>query len=638
MAVAAAGSGEVAAPWIEGAPDTDATSKSLQDLLEEYKEFRSAALKDARRKGSQVREAAAADAEWSGEGDWTSLANTWVEAEEAAMAEGVAENIQALQAFFERGLSNVDSAALSAVATTLGGSAPLASAEEESRWEFRLRPVLQDSAQGVLVQLAREWSHEAECVGCCARTHAFILEWLGASIGCLPSNGTPTQGRLRSRPLHCLVAGSGTGRLAFEVARALPAESSVEALDASLPALVVCRAMLLGGATAPDLGALRVHADLLADPQGRPLAARAAGSTLRPPDAALAAAARTSLRLRLGDLLARSGPSGSEGAYDAVCTVYVLDAVASLPQALRRIAALLRPGGLWLLCGADPLRYLHPDAGHFSWEEMVALLPAVGLHPIGQDCFKAHYVPGGGRCDTVRCLCCRKESGEVPINEQEVSPPIRGSFEVPINEQVSPPIHGPIKHVEAAPMGEPVARASSPVPTSTFWAVSPPRSVSPPRGAWRVSPPRSMPRQALPAQEVAKVVSHTVPKVNWVDRPVQHVEWVLEKVAGPPPPGATVIDGPAVAKVFGPTSPTSSALPQLAAPASSLPYPVAPLGVAPLTPQGPQSPAWWGTVGSPPGSQLTSPIAGWGMASSPSGSQVTSPTVPIAGSPGGRRW
>mmetsp|Transcript_123367 Transcript_123367/g.360210 ORF Transcript_123367/g.360210 Transcript_123367/m.360210 type:complete len:154 (-) Transcript_123367:38-499(-) len=98
----------------------------------------------------------------------------------------------------------------------------------------------------------------------------------------------------------------------------------------------------------------------------------------------------------------------TEDGYDAVVTVYVLDAVPSLPHALRRISELLRPGGLWLYCGADPLRYLHPNAGHFTWEELLALLPAVGLQVLEERSVQEKYIPGFDRRDMVRCVCCRR--------------------------------------------------------------------------------------------------------------------------------------------------------------------------------------------------------------------------------------
>merc|ERR1712048_1179844 len=57
-------------------------------------------------------------------------------------------------------------------------------------------------------------------------------------------------------------------------------------------------------------------------------------------------------------------------------TLFVLDCVASLPDAIAAIAKALKPGGIWVNCG--PLRK-HRESRPFTFTDIMALAKASGM-------------------------------------------------------------------------------------------------------------------------------------------------------------------------------------------------------------------------------------------------------------------
>eukprot|EP00746_Dinoflagellata_sp_MGD_P045923 gnl/MRDRNA2_/MRDRNA2_21291_c0_seq1.p1 gnl/MRDRNA2_/MRDRNA2_21291_c0~~gnl/MRDRNA2_/MRDRNA2_21291_c0_seq1.p1 ORF type:complete len:196 (+),score=33.96 gnl/MRDRNA2_/MRDRNA2_21291_c0_seq1:89-589(+) len=126
------------------------------------------------------------------------------------------------------------------------------------------------------------------------------------------------------------------------------------------------------------------------------------------PDSAAAAARH--LRLWHGDFVQKGGPSS----FDAVVTAFLLDAVASLPDAVAAVARRLRPGGIWVNIG--PLKFNYKDSPHFSFAELAALAVVFGFdveeETAVQEC---DYVPrafstGCREVYDVRLLVARKRS------------------------------------------------------------------------------------------------------------------------------------------------------------------------------------------------------------------------------------
>merc|ERR1712190_469098 len=68
--------------------------------------------------------------------------------------------------------------------------------------------------------------------------------------------------------------------------------------------------------------------------------------------------------------------AGLEAQFDAVVSLFLLDAVASLPAAVSAIAKLLRFGGVWVNYG--PLRK-HREARPFTFGDISLLAEANGL-------------------------------------------------------------------------------------------------------------------------------------------------------------------------------------------------------------------------------------------------------------------
>jgi len=414
-------------PQIEGAPPPRIASTVLRDLIEDYRDRRSLALRDARKKTQQIRTAVQQGSSQEEKSTslvpgWNILADKWEEVEEKVMRAGMTVNVDTLLNIFQQGLSQekqqfhivevtAEEAKTGPYKHSLSPGVPATPLEEESRWEFCLAPLCQDSAHAVFLQLAREWSHESANANCLTRTSAFTCGELMAEA--CQSAHTPCSresfGQTLARPLRVLVPGCGTGRIAYDVAAALPEGSAIHAMDASLAMLVAFRAILRQNKMQQEPKLWRIYPGLLADPNSWSLNARSATASLQPPNAHEVEHAANSLHLHLSDFLVSRG-SKDQTRYDAVVTVYFLDAVASLPEVLQCIVASLRSGGIWIQCGADPLRFLHPDAGHFSWDEMKALAFALGFRLVKEESFVAEYMPHASQSIVNRCICFRLDN------------------------------------------------------------------------------------------------------------------------------------------------------------------------------------------------------------------------------------
>ena len=180
---------------------------------------------------------------------------------------------------------------------------------------------------------------------------------------------------LRSSPSgSVLLPGCGTGRLAWEVACALP-EASVLGTEVSEAQLAVARYML--GCT--QVRALTVRPWL--DESGNNATEQSRLAALQVPDVA-PGGAPPKLELHLVPAAAaRLVPaSAARQQVDVVCTCFFLDCLKDTLAGVRAVRDALRPGGLWIFAG--PLEYHSWPGLCPTLNQLVELAAEEGLEPL----------------------------------------------------------------------------------------------------------------------------------------------------------------------------------------------------------------------------------------------------------------
>ena len=204
----------------------------------------------------------------------------------------------------------------------------------------------------VLAHLARDWSD----AGATARrkAHRPVLRLVS-----------------RLAPSRILVPGAGACRLAWEMAAM---GHRVEANDASVHMLLAARSLMVWRESPLRLFPwVRCAAGVLR--RSACLAAAVA------PDVGVKSVPH--LTLQAGDFMAMYSPErwpAQLASWDCIVTCYFLDTLVDAPAVVRRIVALLAPGGRWINFG--PLHWHEPAAGllRLTYEELLALLRLRGLH------------------------------------------------------------------------------------------------------------------------------------------------------------------------------------------------------------------------------------------------------------------
>lgn len=243
-----------------------------------------------------------------------------------------------------------------------------------------------DAGTQVLRGLARDWSDA--CAAVRAQSLEPVLRCLEEHLGS------------RAAGARLWVPGCGLGRLAVEAAARLGCAVTASDESAAMLAAFVGLSQRRRAAFFPALDAA---APGLAGAEER----------FREAEAVMvdeaAAAAESLVTLEHGDCTA---PGGREAAFEAVATVFVLDAVASLPLAVRAAAAALREGGVWINYG--PLRAHRGGSPPFTFADVAALAEAYGLTVLKDERFAdCDYVPrevAGGMREVydVQLLVARK--------------------------------------------------------------------------------------------------------------------------------------------------------------------------------------------------------------------------------------
>lgn len=306
-------------------------------LIGQYGEDASNAVRSAQARACSLREAGALTAAGAAEETVTALKAAAVANRSTLTSLLTAEN-------FER-VRSADAADETANGSARGGA-------------------LYDSGVQVLRCLARDWCEACGAVR--AQSLGPVLQRLEAYFG--EGAGDDAGGGQTTR--RVLVPGCGMGRLALELAARLGPGATVVANDESAAMLAGLASLIVRQPSEP----LVLHPALDAAASGL----RGASERLAPVEVdlggdLLASAGR--LVLDHGDFTQTIASSGG-GIFDAVATLFVLDCVSSLPDAVRAVATALRPGGLWVNCG--PLRR-HRSAPPWCFEDIPALAEACGL-------------------------------------------------------------------------------------------------------------------------------------------------------------------------------------------------------------------------------------------------------------------
>ncbi|MGQ0383609.1 MAG: methyltransferase domain-containing protein [Gammaproteobacteria bacterium] len=208
---------------------------------------------------------------------------------------------------------------------------------------------------------------------------------LAAVVGALPAG---------SRPARVLVPGAGASRLACDLHARLAPELTV-ALDFN-PLFILAAARITAG-TALELYEFPIAPKNIAE---HAVLRRLAAPAAPPPGLAFV----------LGDATA---PPFRPGSFDLVLTPWLIDILAEpMSRQLRRINALLAPGGSWVnhgslaFTGADPAEAL-------SLEELLEMLPAAGFARAAaresQMPYLASPASRHAREETIITFCARKE-------------------------------------------------------------------------------------------------------------------------------------------------------------------------------------------------------------------------------------
>ena len=146
-------------------------------------------------------------------------------------------------------------------------------------------------------------------------------------------------------PVRILVPGCGQGRLAYEIASALPSEAAVLGVEISDAQLAFASHFLNGGANRLDF-----HPWLDAFANNLDVESRA--GRLSAPDILTTSRSSSNLSLRQGDFVKE--PSSAQK-HQIVVTSFLLDCVDDLVGGMRAVRQSLAPNGLWVYAG--PLHY-----------------------------------------------------------------------------------------------------------------------------------------------------------------------------------------------------------------------------------------------------------------------------------------
>ncbi|MGQ0430391.1 MAG: methyltransferase domain-containing protein [Gammaproteobacteria bacterium] len=208
---------------------------------------------------------------------------------------------------------------------------------------------------------------------------------LAAVAGVLPAG---------HRPARVLVLGAGAARLACDLHAKLTPTVTV-ALDFN-PLFILAAARIAGGATL-ELYEFPIAPKSIAD---HAVLRRLAAPALPPPGLAFV----------LGDATA---PPFRPGRFDLVLTPWLIDVLGEpMHRQLRRINALLAPGGAWVNHGSLAFADSDPAAA-LTLEELLELLPAAGFARTAAQESRMPYLSSPAsrhaREETVISFCARKE-------------------------------------------------------------------------------------------------------------------------------------------------------------------------------------------------------------------------------------
>lgn len=247
--------------------------------------------------------------------------------------------------------------------------ANLVAAAEFTTLEGVVRPddgaAMYDDACQALRGLARDWTDAGAAVR--SQSLGLVVQRLVDYLG---SN---------AEALRILVPGCGLGRLALEVACKLGCH--VVANDESAMMIGTLAGLLQRGRVSFFPGLTASAPDSSPGVTGRCREAEAVVT-----DDLAASASRVLLEHR--DFCDAGRP---EAEFEAVATLFVLDAVASLPAAVAAVSRALRPGGVWVNCG--PLRK-HRELRLFTFADVTALAEANGMSVLEDTCFgDCEYLP-----------------------------------------------------------------------------------------------------------------------------------------------------------------------------------------------------------------------------------------------------